>query len=610
MKKKPASKPGFFTVRVLIGMFILLADVVLALAAVGIAKAQYKQFTVNSSDSLVPPMFDCSKIHELGIDKQENLRARAIMVFCGLAQEDSDAPGSRFSQWLGTLVPAPPAYGGADVDLITGTETYPDVSQSTTFSAVNPDNPQQIVIAYNDSRGRNVSPINVSGASVSTDGGTTFIRLTNASGQSPFAATLGDPVVLYNRPTGTWYTVWLDQGCGSQGLGGYKSTTPWDPSPSSWTHYCVHSGSTDDRESGWADNNTASPFYGRMYVCWNDFARGQGIFVRYSTDNGLTWTDERQITTTFVRNVQITGDLVTGDAYIAGMDEMGGNSNFNRANKIYRSTDGGNTWTNTYTGPTFFGPGRVASGYFAYVYSSPSPAWPYMGWGQPAAINHVVHYVYAQCGQNVSCNTATDHGDVYYIRSTDSGLSFSAPFKLNTDTGIATQWEPNLSVSPSGILFAVWYDERTGGTCTAGANTPCYQMFSRKSNDNGVNWQPDMTFSDVVSPLPAQPASSYDYQVAVGNSHRTAWVDGRVAINGIQQQDAFTDSELTATPTPTATSTLTPTPTATATPTPTATPNGTPTPTPTPTFTSTPRPSPTPRVIPTPRNRPTPLPRP
>ena len=27
-------------------------------------------------------------------------------------------------------------------------------------------------------------------------------------------------------------------------------------------------------------------------------------------------------------------------------------------NKIYRSTDGGDTWTNTYTGPTFPGPGR------------------------------------------------------------------------------------------------------------------------------------------------------------------------------------------------------------------------------------------------------------
>jgi hypothetical protein len=166
----------------------------------------------------------------------------------------------------------------------------------------------------------------------------------------------------------------------------------------------------------------------------------------------------------------------------------------------------------------------------------------------------------------VACDTATDHGDVYYIRSTDSGFTFSAPVKLNTDTGTAAQWEPNLSVSPAGTVFAVWYDERTGGTCNAGQNTPCYQMFARKSNDNGVTWLPDGIFSDVVSPLPAEPngsivGSDYDYQMAIATSHRTAWLDGRVAINNTQQADTFTDSELIGTPSPTPTAIPTPTPT-------------------------------------------------
>jgi len=69
------------------------------------------------------------------------------------------------------------------VDLITGTETYPYINQSTTFSWGNPDNPDQIVVAYNDTRGSG------SGASVSTDGGLTFTRLTKANGQSPFPNT-------------------------------------------------------------------------------------------------------------------------------------------------------------------------------------------------------------------------------------------------------------------------------------------------------------------------------------------------------------------------------------------------------------------------------------
>ncbi len=393
MKKKSASQSAFFNLRVLIGLFIVLAGVFLALLGFDVAQAQQNYSTTKSIDPLVPAGFDCSRIDELGIDKQENLRAGAIMIHCGRAQGGAASSFPAFSQLVQELL-EPLAFGTTDVDLITGAETSPNVTQSETFTASNPDNPNQIVVAYNDSRGRNAVPINISGASVSTDGGTTFTRLTNASGQSPFSNTVGDPVILYNKPTATWFTIWLDGGCGGQGLGGYKSTTP--SNPNSWTHYCIHTNSNDDRESGWADNNPSSPFYGRMYTSWNDFNVGGGaLFVRYSTDNGLTWTNARQITsgTPFIRNVQITGDLATGAVYIAGMEEGGGGLT-NRSNRIYRSTDGGNSWTNTYIGPTFPGPGRGASGYFATMYNSPA-YWRHMGWGQPAALNGVVHYVYA-----------------------------------------------------------------------------------------------------------------------------------------------------------------------------------------------------------------------
>src|SRR5206468_8385921 len=169
-------------------------------------------------------------------------------------------------------------------------ETSPNITQSETYSTANPDNPNQIVVAYNDSRGRNFSPINISGASVSTDGGATFDRLTRANGQGPFDNTLGDPVLLYNKPSSTWFTIWIDLGCGggNGGLGGYKSTTAWDPNR--WTHFCVHTSTFDDRDAGFADNNPSSPFPGRMYVSWNDFNIGGGaLFVTYSSDNGNTW---------------------------------------------------------------------------------------------------------------------------------------------------------------------------------------------------------------------------------------------------------------------------------------------------------------------------------
>ena len=136
---------------------------------------------------------------------------------------------------------------------------------------------------------------------------------------------------------------------------------------------------------------------------------------------------------------------------------------------------------------------------------------------------------------------AADAGDVYYIRSTNGGLTFSAPFKLNSDATARPQWQPNISVSTAGTVLATWYDARESAGCTRGnAGVPCYRMWSRKSNDNGVTWLPDDAFSDVMSPLPAQPdpgiqatyAGDYDYGSAILGKHVTSWMDGRVAIAG------------------------------------------------------------------------------
>jgi hypothetical protein len=563
MKKKSASKSAFFNLRVLIGLCIALAGISLALLgldafAANSAPVKIRNHIITASnDPLVPVGFDCSKIEELGINKQENFRAGAIMIAC--AADGASGPMGGFFQRVtqGVKKILLPLYGAGDVNLINHPETSPHIVQSETFTTVNPDNPQQIVVAYNDSRGRDASPINISGGSVSTDGGATFDRLTCTViqngcvviGQGPFSGTEGDPVCLYNRANSTWFTIWLDAGCGGQGLGGYKSTTPWIPE--SWTHFCVFNEASADRESGFVDN-TSGAFANRMYVSWNDFNVGGGaLFVTYSSDGGTTWHSPIGVTTSFIRDVQITGDKVTGDVYIGGMDENSGCTSgcgSTRNNKIYRSTDGGNTWTNTYTGPSFIGPCRSNSGYFCTMYSSPA-YWRHMGWGEPAAFNHVVSLVY-------SAKNGSDPGDVFYIRSTDQGVTFRAPFQLNSNTDATkAQWMPNLSVSEGGTLFATWYDEtpRTSASCQPSSPTNlCYQMHSRKSPDNGVTWLDDQTLSDVASPLPLQAdpgiqgtyVGDYDYGSAVITKHATSWVDGRNPINGASQQDAYTDREL------------------------------------------------------------------
>src|SRR6476661_6384118 len=88
MKKKSASKSAFFNLRVLIGLCIALAGISLALVAldafaVNSAPVKIRNHIITASnDTLVPVGFDCTKIEELGIDKQENFRAGAIMMPC------------------------------------------------------------------------------------------------------------------------------------------------------------------------------------------------------------------------------------------------------------------------------------------------------------------------------------------------------------------------------------------------------------------------------------------------------------------------------------------------------------------------------------------------
>ena len=318
------------------------------------------------------------------------------------------------------------------MDLITGTETSPNITQSETFTTANPDNPDEIVVAFNDSRGVNANPINISGASVSTDGGTHLHRvLPRPTVKAPSTIPWAIPLFCTTSragngsPSGSSMAVRRLASAGTSPA--LLRTRIAGPIILAFT-----TAVGDDRESGWADNNPSSPFFGRMYVSWNDFNVGQRrSSLRFSSDNGATWHSPIMVshTGTFIRNMQITGDMAGGGAvYIAGMDEGGGGFPHNDTNLIFKSTDGGNTWSNTYTGPPFPGPGVTSSGYFACMFTDNHGAyWRHEGWGEPAAFGNIVHLVYAQHG------AGSDPGDVYYIRSTDGGSTFGTPFKLNTD---------------------------------------------------------------------------------------------------------------------------------------------------------------------------------
>src|SRR6266496_1036376 len=126
MKKKSASRSAFFNLRVLIGLFVVLTGVFLALAGLGTfsasafspLKAQQKKTKILNIPGL-PPGFDCATIHEKGIDKMENMRAGLIMIACGERGSSSTSPLAAVNQAIQKVL-APLAFGAGDVDVVTG----------------------------------------------------------------------------------------------------------------------------------------------------------------------------------------------------------------------------------------------------------------------------------------------------------------------------------------------------------------------------------------------------------------------------------------------------------------------------------------------------------
>ena len=415
------------------------------------------------------------------------------------------------------------------------------------------DGGKTIVANFNDHNPAAGSVVYGGAPSYSKNGGATFKEV-----QPPVSGhgdNLGDPIVVFNSKLNLFFMGDLvaafsqNSDCavsGGDGIGLWTS-----PDGINWTvGSCPHVGVSDDRESMWVDNNPASSTYGRMFISWNDFANNGALSVVYS-DNGTSWTGPIILsnTSTFMRDVQITGSPrgakppgKNSTVFVASMDE-GGGGNASRQNVMFRSTDGGNTWTSVVMGPRFNPPGDASCASNGYFYQV-NPIWRHMGWGEPGVgPNSVVHYAYAGAGSN------GDHGDIFYTRSTDNGQTWSKAIKLNTDKDaqFKTQWMPSLSATGAGKVTVSWYDRRKATSACNNVGDPgCnYERVGRQSKTNGASWGSAVTISTAVIPQPAQNdpgvvscyAGDYDYNTALGGNAYVTWTDGRRKVGGVNVQD-------------------------------------------------------------------------
>src|SRR5438552_13285334 len=231
--------------------------------------------------------------------------------------------------------------------------------------------------------------------------------------------------------------------------------------------------------------------HGFQYQAWSTAAACSGGQFSRSTDGGVTWMSPINIP-----NSPVWGTLdvdTNGNLFIGG-------GNFGSQFWCIRSSNAQNGGVT----PTFdrvtavnlggsieFGaainPGGLAGQIFLAVDRS--------GTGTNNNI-----YMLA----TVLPTGASNGTDVMFSRSTDGGLTFSAPHRINDDPINHNKWHwfGTLSVAPNGRIDSVWLDTRNA------ANNTDSQLFYSFSTDGGVTWAPNVAVSNSFNPFEGYPVQT------------------------------------------------------------------------------------------------------
>ena len=249
----------------------------------------------------------------------------------------------------------------------------------------------------------------------------------------------------------------------------------------------AHSG---DKEWFTVDRTPASMGHGFQYQFWTEFfACDFGGFSR-STDGGVTWQSPISIP-----NSPQWGTLdvaSNGYLFIGGGDS--GSSFW-----CIRSTNARNPAVT----PTFDQITTVNMG-GSLVYG---------GTVNPGGLAGQIFLVVDRSGGSTNNNIymlasvrpfGGNGTNVMFSRSTNGGLSFSAPQRINDDPVNPNKWHwlGTLSVAPNGRIDSVWFDTRNA------ANNTDSQLFYSYSTDGGVTWSPNVAVSNSFNPLEGWPSQN------------------------------------------------------------------------------------------------------
>jgi hypothetical protein len=116
-----------------------------------------------------------------------------------------------------------------------------------------------------------------------------------------------------------------------------------------------------------------------------------------------------------------------------------------------------------------------------------------------------------------------DPGDVMFAKSTDGGLTWSSPIRINDDNSTTnTQWFGVMSVAPNGRIDVAWLDTRD-----APPGTDYSALYYSYSVDQGNTWSVNEKMSDTFNPHVGYPQQNkmgdYIDMISDNTGARLAW---------------------------------------------------------------------------------------
>ncbi|MGA9115307.1 MAG: FlgD immunoglobulin-like domain containing protein [Bacteroidota bacterium] len=398
-----------------------------------------------------------------------SLLLAALCVLPAPAQQAQDGPERAWARSTKLLrqpdavpplrrdTPSPTRF--TDGGLVLPPQNTPDVrlrpttntTQSEMSVAVDPLNPNRVLASANATNFP-VSTIYGTGVYWSLDGGLTwsgFDQPPAGNGNS------GDPAAVIDRD-GRFFVGSIAD---NDGQGVMRSTD----GGATWSYFQVSNpnGSLLDKNHFMVDNGPASPHQGNLYSAWTDFGQPDPNPIEFarSTNHGTSWVNEQNISGTIMTasefgqgvNLQ-TGPQ--GEVYAAWSINLGTSPYTEQAIGFNRSTDGGVTWGSGMRAITNIRGIRATS---LSPYNIRVNSFPTMGVSMATGAIYITWTNRGVPGVN------TGDPDIYLIKSTDGGTTWSAPLRVNTDplSNGANQWFPWMSVDPeTDQLSIIFFDGR------------------------------------------------------------------------------------------------------------------------------------------------------